>query len=306
VFQRQIAKSGGGASVAVFHHGELVVDLWGGARDDLGTPWARDTLTICFSTTKGVMATAAHVLADRGLLDYDDRVAKHWPEFGQAGKEGITVRHVLAHQSGLYHIRQMVDHAGRMRDWNYMIRAIERTPPIHKPGTRTGYHGLTYGYLVGEIIQRVTGTCFGQLVQDEIARPLQLDGMYIGAPQEVLHRSAKLVWAPGGLISPQVLGAGAGLAGGLVMSAAGAIQSALRLAGVEFDLQSLLDALAPRGISSFEFDHEDTLTGARCGASDHSRYRGLPDTPLARHHDDSGGGQRLQRIFALRRHLCAD
>src|SRR5207344_991367 len=98
-----------------------------------------------------------------------------WPEFGQAGKDLITVRQILAHQSGLYHIRQMIDRAERMLDWDYMIRAIERTPPIHVPGTHTGYHGLTFGYLVGELAQRVTGKRFPDLVQELIARPLALD-----------------------------------------------------------------------------------------------------------------------------------
>jgi len=91
IFEHQIATTDGGASLAVFHHGELVVDLWGGKRDDQGTPWTRDTLAMCFSTTKGVMSTAAHVLADRGLIDYDEPVATYWPEFAQNGKSGIPV-----------------------------------------------------------------------------------------------------------------------------------------------------------------------------------------------------------------------
>jgi CubicO group peptidase (beta-lactamase class C family) len=107
-----------------------------------------------FSTSKGVAATLVHILVDRGVLDYEDRVAKHWPEFAQNGKGRITLRQVLAHQSGLYHIRQMIDRADRMLDWEYMVHAIERARPIHPPGARTGYHGLTFGFLVGEILQR--------------------------------------------------------------------------------------------------------------------------------------------------------
>ena len=125
--QSIVSRYGGGAAVCVYQHGECVVDIWAGVRDEEGTPWTRDTMAPSFSTTKGVASTLLHMMVDRGLLDYDDRVAEHWPEFAQAGKENITVRQVLAHQSGLYHIRQMIDHADRMLDWAHMIRAIERT-----------------------------------------------------------------------------------------------------------------------------------------------------------------------------------
>ncbi len=193
-FQRQLARAPGGGAVCVFLEGECVVDLWGGARDDVGRPWQRDTMAPSFSTTKGVASTLLHRLRDHGLFDYDDPVAHHWPEFGQSGKRSITIRQVLAHQSGLYHIRRMIDHADRMLDWEHMIRAIEQAEPAHEPGARTGYHGLTFGFLVGEIAQRVTGRRFPELVQEEIARPLDLDGLYIGAPHEELHRAARLIW----------------------------------------------------------------------------------------------------------------
>jgi CubicO group peptidase (beta-lactamase class C family) len=96
-------------------------------------------------------------MVDRGLLDYDAPVADHWPEFAQNGKAGITVRQVLTHQSGLYHIRRIIDGAERMLDWAHMVRAIEQAAPAHAPGTQTGYHGFTYGFLVGELVQRVSG-----------------------------------------------------------------------------------------------------------------------------------------------------
>src|SRR5262245_44933811 len=94
----------GGAAVCVYHRGEKVVDLWGGVRDAAGTPWSADTMSVSFSTTKGVTSTALHVLADRGLLDYDDPVTKYWPDFAQAGKERVTIRQLLCHQAGLYGI----------------------------------------------------------------------------------------------------------------------------------------------------------------------------------------------------------
>jgi CubicO group peptidase (beta-lactamase class C family) len=252
----------GGAAVCAYHRGECVVDLWGGFQDASGTPWRRDTMSPSFSTTKGVASTLLHMMVDRGLLDYDDRVAQHWPEFGQAGKESITVRQVLAHQSGLYHIRQMIDHADRMLDWKHMIHAIERAAPIHEPGKRTGYHGLTYGFLVGEILQRVTGKGFSQLVRDELAVPLQLDGMYVGAPKQVLNRAAQLIWPRRFHFGPRIFGLEDTLHGARIMNAAGILRRALSLLGVQFDLQSILDALAPRGIDSFDFGSEATLRAA--------------------------------------------
>ena len=257
----QLAGSPGGAAVCVYHRGACVVDLWGGARDARGTPWRADTMAPSFSTTKGVAATVLHILVDRRLLDYDDPVARHWPEFAQAGKEGVTVRHVLSHQSGLYHIRQMIDRADRMLDWAHMIAAIERTPPIHPPGTRTAYHGFTFGFLVGELAQRVTGRPFSQLVQDEIVRPLGLDGMYVGAPDDVLDRAAELLWSRsrpeggtrslGAHVTRQVR------RGGITV-----LERVLNLVGFQFDAASIMDALAPHGIRGFDFGSREALRAA--------------------------------------------
>lgn len=261
--RNQLRSYGGGAAVCVYHGGECVADLWGGVRDNAGTPWARDTMSPSFSTTKGVASTLLHMMVDRGLLDYDDRVAWYWPEFAQAGKEAISVRQVLAHQSGLYHIRQMIDHADRMLDWDHMIGAIERATPIHEPGTRTGYHGLTYGFLVGEILRRVTGKPFSQLVQHELVARLGLDGMHVGASEEALPRAAKLLWPPrSGLTMMSLVVPPSGIAGGVVTGGATALEWLLWLWGVEFDLHSILDALGPRGISSFDFGADETLRAA--------------------------------------------
>jgi CubicO group peptidase (beta-lactamase class C family) len=257
--REQLRSFPGGAAVCVYHGGECVVDLWGGRRDAQGNPWKRDTMSPSFSTTKGVASTLFHMMVDRGLVDYDDRVAQHWPEFAQAGKERITMRQVLAHQSGLYHIRQMIDHADRMLDWQYMVHAIERTAPIHEPGAHTGYHGLTYGYLIGEILQRITGKPFPQLVQEEIAKPLGLDGMYVGAPKAVLNRAAELIWPRRGILALLPADPHTGVWGTVFTSAAAVFQRVLRIPGFVLDVESLLDALAPRGISSFDFAAEKTL-----------------------------------------------
>jgi len=261
----QLESRVGGAAVCVYHRGEVVVDLWGGHRDSEGNPWRRDTMSPSFSTTKGVASTVIHILADRHVIDYDKRVADYWPEFAQAGKGGITVRQVLAHQSGLYHIRQMIDRADRMLDWDYMVRVIERATPVHEPGQRTGYHGLTYGYLVGELVQRVTGRPFSQVVREEIAEPLNLDGMYIGAPQNQLHRAAKLLWSnKGGSLTARLgwLQGHSREIGELAEGAAGVVQRLLDLVGIGFDLPSILDALAPRGIGDFDFGADATLRAA--------------------------------------------
>ncbi|MEI2706380.1 MAG: serine hydrolase domain-containing protein [Ilumatobacteraceae bacterium] len=190
-FASQIDKTDGGASVALFHHGELVVDLWGGKRtaDD---PWERDTLAMCFSTTKGVTATAVHVLADRGLIDYDAPVAAYWPEFARNGKEAITVRHVLSHSAGLHRFGTIVDHGSRMLDWEHMTAALAAARPAYPPGTTAGYHALTFGWLTGELVRRITGVSLNTFVQENIAEPLDLRGLFIGCPPDERGRVASL------------------------------------------------------------------------------------------------------------------
>jgi CubicO group peptidase (beta-lactamase class C family) len=251
--RHQLRNYSGGAAVCVYHRGECVVDLWGGHSDDAGTLWRRDTMAPSFSTTKGVASTLLHIYVDRGLIDYDARVAEYWPEFGQAGKEEITVRQVMSHQSGLYHIRQMIDHADRMLDWEHMVRAIEQTQPAHIPGTRTGYHGLTYGFLVGEIIQRVTGKKFSDLVQTEIAQPLSLDGLFIGTPEREIPRAAKLLFPE----STRKLSRTS--MGSRLEHYAAMLSKRLRRLGIDSDLTSIFDALAPRGISDFDFGSPESL-----------------------------------------------
>ncbi len=263
--RRLLSSHPGGAAVCVYHRGRCVADLWGGYRDDQGTPWTRSTMAPSFSTTKGVASTLLHRLVDRGLVEYDTPVAHYWPEFAQEGKAAITVRQVLAHQSGLYHIRRMIDRADRMLDWEFMIRTIEQTRPAHDPGTRTGYHGLTYGYLVGEIAQRVTGRSFPELVRDEIAGPLNLDGMYIGAPADQLHRAARLFMAKRNIFDLLRLGLGRGASGEIGETIDGAARQTQRMLGgigIRLDLPSMLDALAPRGITAFDFSADETLQAA--------------------------------------------
>ena len=251
--RRQLESSGGGAAISIYHRGKCEVDIWGGKRNTEGAPWEQDTIAPSFSTTKGVASTVLHVLADQGLIDYDERVCTYWPEFGQAGKEHITVRQVLAHQSGLYHVRRMVDHADRMLDWDYMIKAIEKTPPLHKPGTRMGYHGLTYGYLVGEIIERATDKPFRDVVEEVLTQPLGLDGLYIGGvPKSELGRVAQLIGPDGGRHK--------GLEFGQTMRGpAKVLQRMLDHICFNVEIASILD-IVPHGISTIDFSSDDVLT----------------------------------------------
>ncbi len=245
VFRRQLRRTTGGAALAIYHRGELVVDLWGGRRTD-DEPWQRDTLAMCFSTTKGIVSTALHVLADRGQIDYDAPVASYWPEFAQHGKAGITVRHVLTHSAGLHRMRTLVDGAHRMLDWDYMVGALERAVPAYEPGSKHGYHALTYGWLVGELIRRVSGRPVAQFITEELARPLGLNGLFVGCPPDQRGRVAPL--AP--MAAP--LGRRLGLQPGAVMG--GPVGRVPALVGLPVSPRRFVNAMLPRGI-------EDVLWG---------------------------------------------
>ena len=169
-----------GAAVAVIAGGRLVVDLWAGHADAaLSRPWQQDTIVNVFSTTKGMTAICAHRLAaDQGLLDIDAPVAKYWPEFAQAGKSEIPVRYLLSHRAGLPAVRQPLL-PGSAYDWERMTSALATEEPWWEPGSKHGYHALTFGYLVGELVRRISGKSLGIYFRDEIAGPLGLD-FYIG------------------------------------------------------------------------------------------------------------------------------
>ena len=186
----------GGAAACVYYDGEKVVDLWGGTRNKAGDPWQADTVSISFSTTKGIASTLLHMYVDRGAIELDAPVARYWPEFAQAGKEAVTVRHVLCHEAGLYGLADMVEHGNEMLDWDRMIERISPRTPRHAPGAAHGYHAMTYGWLAGELVRRVAGgKPFSEILESEIAQPLGLDGLYCGVPQDQQHRCAELMAA---------------------------------------------------------------------------------------------------------------
>ncbi|MFD5480513.1 serine hydrolase domain-containing protein [Streptomyces hawaiiensis] len=181
-----------GAAVAVTVGGETVVDLWGGWADAARSrPWERDTLVNVWSTTKGPVALCAHILADRGLLDLDAPVAVYWPEFAAAGKEKVLVRHLLSHRAGLAGLRE--PHAlEQLYDWELTTRRLAASEPWWEPGTRSGYHALTYGHLVGEVVRRVSGLRPGAFLAREVTVPLGVD-FRIGLPEQDAGRVAELI-----------------------------------------------------------------------------------------------------------------
>jgi CubicO group peptidase (beta-lactamase class C family) len=181
-----------GASFSAYHRGEKVVDLWGGIADETtGRPWAEDTIEVVFSTTKGVTAICAHKLAQEGKLDFDAPVAKYWPEFAQNGKNDIPVSYLLSHRAGLAWVDTPMT-AEEVFEWDPVIRALEGQTPVWEPGTQHGYHATTYGWLVGEIIKRITGMSVGTYFRREIGDPLHLD-FWIGLPEAEEPRVARLV-----------------------------------------------------------------------------------------------------------------
>ncbi|MFD3498387.1 serine hydrolase domain-containing protein [Streptomyces sp. NPDC058676] len=182
-----------GASVAVFVDGEPVVDVWGGFADaDRTVPWERDTIVNVWSVTKTMTALCALLLADRGELDPDAPVARYWPEFAAAGKEKVLVRHLLAHTAGLPDWEGTVD---ELYDWPSATARLAGQAPRWEPGTAAGYHSITQGFLVGEVVRRITGRSVGEYFAEEVAGPLGAD-FHMGLPAEHDHRVALTVPPP--------------------------------------------------------------------------------------------------------------
>jgi CubicO group peptidase (beta-lactamase class C family) len=181
-----------GCSVAVFHRGRPVVDLVAGWVDqERSTQYAADNLQVVFSTTKGIAATALAMCVERGLIDYHRPVSHYWPEFGAHGKENVTVAQMASHRAGLYTIDETLS-LDEILDDVRIARALADTKPRWEPGTAHGYHALTYGWLVGELVRRVDGRDIGRFVNEEIAGPLGVD-LHIGLPDRLHHRVAPLM-----------------------------------------------------------------------------------------------------------------
>jgi CubicO group peptidase (beta-lactamase class C family) len=185
-----------GAAVTVFAGGRKVVDLWGGTADArTGRPWQEDTVVPVFSCAKGVVSICVHLLAQRGELDLDAPVARHWPEFAREGKEAITPRMVLGHRAGLP-VLDRTPAFEEITEWTPVIRAIEAQEPLWAPGTAYEYHAHVFGFLLGELVRRITGLTPGAYFAREIAGPLGLS-CWIGLPTAETGRLARLAEAEG-------------------------------------------------------------------------------------------------------------
>ncbi|RKG37707.1 serine hydrolase domain-containing protein [Acinetobacter rongchengensis] len=182
----------GGAALAVYFQGKKVVDIYTGKKSNT-EQWNAQTLSVCYSTGKGVLATLAHIMVSEGFLDYDTPVAKFWPEFGQNGKQNMTLRHILSHQSGLYDIRNVIDRAVEMADWQHMLTVMEQATPRFSVGSDIAYQALTFGWLVGGVLEKATQQTLTTLLQKYLVEPLELDGAYFGIPAFELDRVARLM-----------------------------------------------------------------------------------------------------------------
>ena len=180
-----------GSSICVVIDGETAVDIWTGHKNEQKTEdWNENTLSVAFSSTKAALALCAHLLIERGELNTKEKVTKYWPEYGKKGKENTTVEMLLNHSAGLPALRTEVKEGGFF-DWDYMIKLLENEKPFWVPGEETGYHMMTTGWLIGELVRRVSGKSLGQFFNDEISEPYNLD-YWIGLPGSEDGRVAKV------------------------------------------------------------------------------------------------------------------
>lgn len=185
----------GGAALVVYFQGQKVVDIFTGKKSQ-EEDWQSDTLAMCYSTGKGILATLAHILVSEGIFEYDQPIAHYWPEFAQNGKANITLRHVLSHQSGLFDIRNMIDAATEMLDWSHMLDVVAAATPRFSAGQSFAYQPLTYGWILGGVIEKAAKQPLNWLMQRYLVQPLELDGAYFGTPASELDRVARLLLKP--------------------------------------------------------------------------------------------------------------
>jgi len=180
-----------GAAVCVYRHGRPVVDIWGGLADrQQDRPWSEDTATLVFSSTKGITAICANLLAERGLLDLDAPIASYWPEFAAEGKAGVTVRWALSHRAGVPAVDAHLT-LEQVLGWDAVVAAIAGQRPEWEPGTAHGYHARTFGWIAGEVVRRITEQTFGGFLANEVVAPLSLD-FWVGLPEAEEARVATI------------------------------------------------------------------------------------------------------------------
>ncbi|MDT9598730.1 serine hydrolase domain-containing protein [Sphingosinicella rhizophila] len=255
-----------GTSCCVYLDGHPVVDIWGGLADSkTGRKWERETVTVLASTTKGAVAICAHLLVQRGKLDLEAPVAKYWPEFGQAGKETIPVRYLLAHQAGLPLIDTPVTFEETAK-WGPMIHAFEVQKPLWEPGTEHLYHAESFGYLVGELVRRVSGKTIGKFFHEEIAVPLGLTA-WIGMPEEYEPLYSQREWTIPSK-SPEVMVAEFSKAMGFDPAVAAALMQGLYAPDSAFMRAGQVGAVTPeiflsRAYRAGEFPASNMVANAR-------------------------------------------
>ena len=191
-----------GAGFSLYVDGEEKMSIWAGSADpDAGRPWQEDTMAVTFSATKGVTAVCVHHLAEQGAIDLDAPVARYWPEFGAAGKDNIPIRWVLSHRAGLHSIEAplTLEEVLAVRP---VAATLARQAPLWEPGTAHLYHPLSYGYILGELVRRVTGKTLARYVREDVAGPIDAD-VWIGLPPEEEHRLALLL-PPTGELQPEI------------------------------------------------------------------------------------------------------
>ncbi|ENV07881.1 hypothetical protein F966_03741 [Acinetobacter higginsii] len=185
----------GGAALVVYFQGQKVVDIYTGKKSQ-EEDWQSNTLAMCYSTGKGILATLTHILVSEGVLDYEQPIAHYWPEFAQNGKANITLRHVLSHQSGLFDIRNTIETATEMLDWSHMLDVIAAATPRFAAGQSFAYQPLTYGWILGGVLEKAAKQPLSWLMQRYLVQPLELDGAYFGTPTSELNRVARLLEQP--------------------------------------------------------------------------------------------------------------
>ena len=192
-FERNFTENGDvGASVAATLEGEFVIDLWGGHQDAEGNrPWEENTIVNVYSTTRTMTFITALMMEDRGLLDLDAPVGEYWPEFAQAGKESVRVKHFLSHSAGLPGFSRTLT-TEELYDWDFVCNDLAHQEPWWEVGTQCGYHGFTQGFLIGEVVRRITGRSFGTYFREEIADKVGAD-FHIGVDPKEFNRIADLL-----------------------------------------------------------------------------------------------------------------
>ncbi|QHH94910.1 beta-lactamase family protein [Acinetobacter gyllenbergii] len=235
----------GGAALVVYFQGQKVVDIYTGKKSQ-EEDWQSNTLAMCYSTGKGILATLAHILVSEGVLDYEQTIAHYWPEFAQNGKANITLRHVLSHQSGLFDIRNTIETATEMLDWSHMLDVMAAATPRFAAGQSYAYQPLTYGWILGGVIEKAAKQPLSWLMQRYLVQPLGLDGAYFGTPATELSRVARLLEKPKTTAQPKPQSKKSSQPRKTSLS-----ERVLELSGQS--PQDFQDAMIPKGMRHFSF-----------------------------------------------------